>query len=109
MLLVTLPPIIFVKGLIIYPRRQVDPASSVTSLTLHSDGQYKQAMAHSKTKPAKAPINRKRPDVIRFSVTPAERKQLRLAALKADLSMARYVRALTLRAMRQGLRVSEEP
>ena len=64
-------------------------------------------MAHSKTKPA--PINRKRPDVIRISVTPAERKQLRLAALKADLSMTRYVRALTLTAMRQGLRVSEEP
>ena len=66
-------------------------------------------MANNKTKPARALINRKRPDVIRFSVTSAERKALRLAALKADLSMARYVRALTLTAMRQGLQVSEEP
>ena len=61
-----------------------------------------------KTRP-KTPVYRKRPDVIRFSVTSAERKQLRLAALKADLSMTRYVRALTLTAMRQGLQVTEEP
>jgi hypothetical protein len=68
---------------------------------------HMQAMAN-KTSP-KTPVYRTRPDMIRFSVTSAERKALRLAALKADLSMTRYVRALTLAAMRQGLLVSEEP
>jgi hypothetical protein len=43
-----------------------------------------------------------------MSVTAAERKQLRLAALKADLPMTTFVRALTLAAMRQGLTVSTE-
>jgi hypothetical protein len=63
-------------------------------------------MAHITSARPKA--NRKRPDVIRISVTPGERKQLRIAALKADLSMTRYVRALALAAMRQGLSVTPE-
>jgi hypothetical protein len=63
-------------------------------------------MAH--TMSARPKANRKRPVVIRMSVTAAERKQLRLAALKADLPMTTFVRALTLAAMRQGLTVSTE-
>jgi hypothetical protein len=52
--------------------------------------------------------NRKRPTTLRVSVSMAEKKALRLAALKADLPVTAYVRIMALAAMREGLPVSAE-
>jgi hypothetical protein len=60
------------------------------------------------TTPTRPKAKRKRPIIIRISVTAAERKELRLAALKADLPMSSFVRLLALAALRQGLSIATE-
>jgi hypothetical protein len=60
-------------------------------------------MASKKTKPQ----TRTRDTTIRVSVTPGERKELRLAALKADVPLSRFARLLAFAALRKGLSIDE--
>jgi hypothetical protein len=58
--------------------------------------------AKGSTMPVRKNPTRKRPISLRVMVTAAERREMKLAAIKADVPLATLMRTLTLAAIRRG-------